>query len=177
MKTAFTLLSLSAITLGIGLLAPTMMTEPRLNIYQGDYTEVMTILFPEDFSKASFSIIQGIQLMWNQGSKGLASLIFGFSVIFPILKLLILWAASQKLTQGKCPGSTLKIVEKLGKFSMIDVFVISLLIITIKGLPGGSQIHAQWGLYAFCTSVLLSMIAGLIIAQKAHNLSEPTQIR
>lgn len=173
MRTIFILLSISASTLGIGLLAPTMKTEPRLAIYQGDYTQVMTFLFPEDFTSATYSIVEGIQLMWDQGSEGLAALIFAFSVVFPILKLLILWIASTNLTKENTPGRALSIVEKLGKFSMIDVFVIALLIITIKGLPGGSQIHPEWGLYAFGTSVILSMAAGLLITKKARVLATP----
>ncbi|MGJ8656257.1 MAG: paraquat-inducible protein A [Akkermansiaceae bacterium] len=170
MKTIFCLLILSSFTLGIGILAPTMQTEPRLTLYDGDYTEIMNLLFPEEFKTSSYSIIEGIQHMWSAGSKGIASLIFAFSVVFPILKILILWLASLKLTEAKCPGKSLKLVEKLGKFSMIDVFVISVLIVTVKGLPGGSQIHAAWGLYIFAISVILSIIAGYMLAHRAHEI-------
>ena len=170
MKIIFTLIIISSFTLGIGIFAPTMQTEPRLTLYDGDYTEVMNLLFPEEFKTSSYSIIEGIQLMWDSGSKGIASLIFGFSIIFPILKILILWLASLKLTESKCPGKSLKLVEKLGKFSMIDVFVISVLIVTIKGLPGGSQIHADWGLYIFAISVVLSIIAGYMLSHRAKEL-------
>ncbi len=149
-------------------MAPTMQTEPRLTLYDGDYTEVMHLLFPEEFKVSSFSIIDGISHMWHGGAKGIASLIFGFSIVFPVLKLLILWMASLKLSQKKCPGKSLKFVEKLGKFSMIDVFVISVLIVTVKGLPGGSLIHAEWGLYIFALSVVLSIIAGFMLAHRAH---------
>ncbi len=168
MKRIFLLLIFSSFTLGIGILAPTMQTEPRLTLYDGDYTEVMNLLFPEEFKTSSFSIIEGIQHMWGAGSKGIAALIFGFSIVFPVLKLLILWMATLKLSEEKCPGRSLKIVEKLGKFSMVDVFVISVLIVTVKGLPGGSQIHADWGLYVFAVSVVLSIIAGFMLAHRAH---------
>lgn len=168
MKRIFLLIILSCFTLGIGIMAPTMQTEPRLTLYGGDYTEVMHLLFPEEFKISSYSILEGIQLMWGAGSKGIASLIFGFSVVFPFCKLLILWVAALKLTESKCPGSSLKIVGHLGKFSMIDVFVISVLIVTVKGLPGGSQIHAEWGLYVFAISVVLSIIAGFMLAHRAQ---------
>jgi len=168
MKRIFLLLIFSSFTLGIGIMAPTMQTEPRLTLYDGDYTEVMNLLFPEEFKSSSFSIIDGISHMWHSGAKGIAALIFGFSIVFPVLKLLILWMASLKLSQEKCPGKALKFVEKLGKFSMVDVFVISVLIVTVKGLPGGSQIHAEWGLYVFAVSVVLSIIAGFMLAHRAH---------
>ncbi len=135
-----------------------------------DYTEVMQLLFPEDFSASSYSIVEGIQLMWDSGSRGISGLIFGFSIVFPILKLMILWLAAMRLRRDDCPGRMLKFVEKLGKFSMIDVFVISILIVTIKGLPGGSQIHAEWGLYVFAVSVVLSIFAGFILSKKVQPL-------
>lgn len=170
MKKIFLLLIVSAFALGIGLIAPTMTTEPRLAMYGGDYTEVMGILFPEEFRTASYSIVDGVGLMWQQGSRGIAALIFGFSIIFPMLKILVLWFASAQLCQKKPPGKLLHLVEKAGKFSMIDVFVISVLIVTVKGLPGGSAIHAEWGLYVFAVSVITSMFAGLFISKKAHEL-------
>lgn len=153
-------------------MAPTMQTEPRLDLYEGDYTEVMNLLFPEEFKTSSFSIIDGINHMWASGSKAIASLIFIFSIIFPVVKLLILWLASTKLSEEKCPGKSLKIVEKLGKFSMIDVFVIAVLIVTIKGLPGGSQIHAEWGLYVFAVSVFLSIFASFMLSHRAQTMDE-----
>ncbi len=168
----FILLIISAFTLGVGLVAPTMQTEPRLTLYGGDYTEIMNLLFPEEFAVSSFSIIEGISHMWSGGSEGVAALIFGFSIVFPIAKLLILWMAGLRLREGRCPGKFLKFVEKLGKFSMIDVFVISVLIVTVKGLPGGSRIHADWGLYVFAVSVVLSIVAGFMLAHRAHELEE-----
>ncbi len=151
-------------------MAPTMQTEPRLAMYGGDYTEIMNLLFPEEFTGSSFFIVEGIAHMWNGGSDGIAALIFGFSIVFPIAKLLILWMDGLRLSEDKCPGQFLKFVEKLGKFSMIDVFVISVFIVTVKGLPGGSRIHVDWGIYVFSMSVVLSIVAGIMLSQRAHKL-------
>ena len=168
MKRIYLLLILSCFTLGVGIMAPTMRTEPRLDLYDGDYTEIMNILFPEEFKTSSYSILDGISLMWDSDSKGIAAVIFGFSIVFPIGKLLILWLATNRIQDAQCPGKALKMVEKLGKFSMIDVFVIAVLIVTIKGLPGGSQIHAEWGLYVFAISVFLSIFASFMLTAKAQ---------
>lgn len=168
----FLLIIISAATLGVGLVAPTMQTEPRMTMYGGDYTEVMNLLFPEEFAVSSFSIVEGVQLMWDAGSRGIAGLIFAFSVVFPTFKLMILWLAGMRLRDDKCPGKFLRFVEKLGKFSMIDVFVISVLIVTVKGLPGGSRIHADWGLYVFAASVVLSIMAGFMLVQRGQMLEK-----
>jgi uncharacterized paraquat-inducible protein A len=50
-----------------------------------------------------------------------------------------------------------------GKFSMLDVFVVGLIVLAIKGLPGGSRVTLGWGVAAFAASVILSMVAAIII--------------
>jgi hypothetical protein len=46
---------------------------------------------------------------------------------------------------------------------MVDVFVIALLILAIKGLPGGSQVILHAGLYCFAGSVLCALKASWLI--------------
>lgn len=53
------------------------------------------------------------------------------------------------------------VTHHAGKFSMLDVMVIAVLVVAIKALPGGTKIALGWGLFAFAGSVLLSMIASL----------------
>lgn len=44
---------------------------------------------------------------------------------------------------------------------MLDVMVIAVFIVAIKGLPGDTTVRIGWGLFAFAGAVLLSMIASL----------------
>jgi paraquat-inducible protein A len=60
----------------------------------------------------------------------------------------------------------MKIMEKLGKWSMLDVFVIASLVVCFKGFPGGTHIQVQWGIYLFALSVLLSMLATQAVKHK-----------
>ena len=47
---------------------------------------------------------------------------------------------------------------------MLDVAVIAVLIVAAKGMPGGTAVIPGWGLWAFAVSVLLSMVAGMVLA-------------
>ena len=40
---------------------------------------------------------------------------------------------------------------------MLDVYIVAILILTIRSLPGGAQIKLSWGILLFSTSVLLSL--------------------
>ena len=44
---------------------------------------------------------------------------------------------------------------------MLDVFVVGLLVLAIKGMPGGSKVTLGWGVAAFAGSVVLSLLASL----------------
>ena len=44
---------------------------------------------------------------------------------------------------------------------MLDVFVLAVLVVAVKGLPGGSRVLIEWGAAAFCASVLLSIYISL----------------
>jgi uncharacterized paraquat-inducible protein A len=40
---------------------------------------------------------------------------------------------------------------------MLDVYIVAMLILTIRSLPGGAQIKPSWGIILFTASVLLSL--------------------
>jgi len=48
---------------------------------------------------------------------------------------------------------------------MLDVFVLAVLVIAVKGLPGDSKVVIEWGAAAFCASVLLSIYISLHIKE------------
>jgi hypothetical protein len=40
---------------------------------------------------------------------------------------------------------------------MLDILVIAILVLAIKGLPGGTSIRLSWGVFAFTAAVVFSM--------------------
>lgn len=129
----------AVLTLGIGLTIPIMTVQKW--IYQNN-----------------FSILTGIQGLYQEQNYLLAIIITAFSVIFPILKnvfLLFAWYSPD----WSCTTTKrwLHRMEVLGKWSMLDVFVIANLVVTAKlGVLASVTLHS--GIYIFTGSIILSII-------------------
>ena len=105
------------------------------------------------------SIITGLFQLLSEGYPILFILIFGFSIVLPLFKLLLLFGIVYGLIPN--PGRHMKIlhwVAQYGKWSMLDVFVAALLIVTVR-LGAMADVKVHFGLYAFAASVILSILA------------------
>jgi paraquat-inducible protein A len=104
------------------------------------------------------SLLSALQQLAGQEEWGLFLVIGVFSIMFPILKiitLLLLW----NLERADGPGHRrhMKWLATYGKWSMLDVFVVALLVVTVK-LGALAEARVEPGLYAFAGSVLLTMV-------------------
>ncbi len=104
------------------------------------------------------SILSGIFQLWQQGHYPLALLILLLSVVLPVLKLLVLF---RLLQLSEHPGPRLQrllqLIHEYGRWAMLDVMVVAMLIVTVKlGVILSVQVH--YGLYLFATAVLLTML-------------------
>ena len=148
-----------------GLMLPCMTIVPQA----GEYTGFIKLLAPHAFDTKSFSLLGGIfKMMQSDFLIGLLLLLF--SVVFPI------WKQSTYLyylyRTKNTPSKSMAIALKLGKYSMLDVFVLAVLVIAVKGLPGGSKILLEPGLYFFAASIVLSLIIGQMITKVKPLVSE-----
>jgi len=150
-------LLVGCVLLGLGLVGPCMTIQPSF----GPYTGWVKLLNPELAEPSTYSILGGILEMINSDSAALGWLLLAFSVAFPSVKLATLWWAIGELKRGRPGGAALWLTHHAGKFSMLDVLVVAVLVLAIKGLPGGTTITIGWGLYAFAASVVLSIIASV----------------
>ncbi|MCB0336774.1 MAG: paraquat-inducible protein A, partial [Bdellovibrionales bacterium] len=148
------LLVISGALLGAGLTLPAMTVVPGY----GDYTPLIAFFEPDLSEVKSFSIFDSVLLLWEEGKYFVSLIIAAFSVVFPIWKLCVLWKCVELYYNQEDFHGALKWIEKLGKFSMLDVYVIALLVLIIKGLPGGTQIQVGSGVIAFALSVILTML-------------------
>ena len=74
------------------------------------------------------SVIGGIERFWQEGEWLLLAAIGGFAVLFPAAKILVAgWAVVDP------PGarSTLKLAATISKWSMLDVFVVALVVLML----------------------------------------------
>lgn len=109
-----------------------------------------------------YSLPHSVTLMWEHKLYFVAALILGFSIIFPFVKLLSLFAAWFIPWNTKSRVKFLHIIELLGKWSYMDIFVVVLLLaLTSNQSFISSTIHV--GVYFFVGAITLSMITSEII--------------
>ena len=158
----YLVLCLASVLLGLGLVAPCMTVSPSMG---EPWDSWLALLEPSELEPTTYSILGGILELMRTDSLGLGIILLAFSVVFPALKLATLWWAATVVKQGKPGGPALWITHHAGKFSMLDVMVIAVFIVAIKGLPGDTLITIGWGLFAFAGAVVLSIIASLMVGR------------
>lgn len=144
------LLWASLITFAIGIFAP-VMTFKKLIFY-----------------KNTFSIHSGLVSLIKEGEYILFLIIFVFTILFPIVKILLLflihyfrfWPQEKKIR-------LLHYLSLVSKWSMLDVFIVALLVVIVRlGITG--RVEVRWGIYVFATSVILSSIATQRLTRTTH---------
>jgi paraquat-inducible protein A len=113
------------------------------------------------------SLTSVIQALYHSGEVFLAAVIFTFSILFPVFKLLYIAAASTVMaTAAVHTQRMLRRIEWLGKWSMLDVLVLALLVFYVKS-TGLADAIALPGIYFFAASVILTMLAyGLLSVEQ-----------
>ena len=105
----------------------------------------------------TFSVLSGVIELLKEGKLFLFLLITGFSIVLPVLKLWILYRlVSKSAAMEKSVHKLLHWMHLYGKWSMLDVFVVAILVVAVK-LGAIADVEMRFGLYAFAASVLLTM--------------------
>jgi paraquat-inducible protein A len=118
------------------------------------------------FWKHTFSVLSGIQALWREGDWGLAVIIFLFSIIFPFIKLVMLLIVWYKKFEEKARQRLIYFIGQIGKWSMLDVFVISITIVITKTAKL-IKAEPRPGIYIFGLSVLLAMAVTMWVERLA----------
>jgi paraquat-inducible protein A len=114
------------------------------------------------------SMLDGVRALLASGDWLFAAIIVAFSIVFPLLKigaLAILWAQLQRGSSP--PRHLIAAVEGFGKWSMLDVFVIALIIFTLKA-GSFTNVSTAPALYLFIGAFLLTAYASRTIAREAR---------
>ena len=111
------------------------------------------------------TILSGVAYFWTSGDWGLAAVVFIASVVVPMLKLAILallvFAAHRRSTWRPHEWTRLyRLVERIGRWSMLDVFVVALTVALVH-FGSFAVITAGPGALAFGAVVILTMIASM----------------
>ena len=111
------------------------------------------------------TIISGVVELWTNGSADLAVIVFVASIVVPMLKFLalgILLVSSQRGSDWARPqrAKLYRLVEFIGYWSMLDVFVVALLTALVR-FSVLSRVEPLPGVVFFGLTVVLTMLASI----------------
>ncbi|AWL12144.1 uncharacterized protein HMF8227_01671 [Saliniradius amylolyticus] len=111
------------------------------------------------------TILGGVITLWKSGSYPIAIIIFVASVFVPVAKLLVLGWLNYSVQKGhqQRPRErqvAYQITEFIGRWSMVDVFVVAILVSLIQ-LGNAMSVYPGPAAIAFCGVVVLTMLAAI----------------
>ncbi|MGY6030154.1 membrane integrity-associated transporter subunit PqiA [Phytobacter sp. AG2a] len=111
------------------------------------------------------TILAGVVLLWSEGSYPVALVIFIASIMVPTLKMIaIAWLCWDAKGHGRRDSERMhfvyEIVEFVGRWSMIDVFVIAVLSALVR-MGGLMNIYPAIGALMFALVVIVTMFAAM----------------
>ncbi len=107
------------------------------------------------------SILSGVIELFQHGNYLVGFVVFFFSIVLPLTKIVLLLELSMlELLHSKHKAFTLRLMEHLGKWSMMDVMLLAFLVMLVK-LGDMVEFHFGPAILAFVFCVSMSMIASL----------------
>jgi paraquat-inducible protein A len=114
-------------------------------------------------SSTDYSVLTSAFMLWDSQLPILAILVIGFSIIFPFAKLSVLWSCVFWPQPSSWRIHLLELVERFGKWSMLDVFLVCILMALTSNqfFVGNAPLI---GTPIFIIAIIFSMLAGEIIS-------------
>jgi paraquat-inducible protein A len=115
------------------------------------------------FRRDTYTIAGGIGELWTAKEFGLGVIVFVASIAVPLLKIatlaLLAWTVQHAPQWRRLERAKLyRIVETVGHWSMLDVYVVVLLAGLVR-FGRLASVHPEPGLLAFAAVVILTMLA------------------
>lgn len=120
------------------------------------------------FQFESKSIVSALLKLYESGQVAIAVVIFVFTILTPIFKSLMMLVVlfSQNLHFSQ---KSIRVLKTIGKWSMLDVFVIAILVTYFTTKSGGAtDATLQIGVFYFVAYVIASMFLTYLINIKNH---------
>jgi paraquat-inducible protein A len=111
------------------------------------------------------TILSGVVELWQKGSPDLAVIVFTASIVVPVLKFLVLGTLLISARRGselarRQRAALYRLVEFIGYWSMLDVFVVALLTALVR-FGVFSRVEPLPGVIYFSLVVVLTMLAAM----------------
>ncbi len=130
------------------------------------YTEKMV------FWKNTYTVWTGVLDLWSLKERALAAVLFFFSIVFPFSKLLLLLVIWNFQLPQKKRNKMLHWLGISGKWSMLDVFVVAVLIVLVK-MGSLARVEPRAGIYYFCAAILCSMLLTMGVDHLSRRTHSP----
>lgn len=124
------------------------------------FVEMRTLL-----STAVYGLIPSVVMLIDYGMVVLAVLVVAFSIVFPFAKLAVLWRAWSVEEPSPGLGRGVRFAEALGKWSMLDVFLVLLLLVVTHDRTLVAT-RPLLGVPCFLGGVVCTMWAGSLLAHR-----------
>ena len=120
------------------------------------------LTFENLFADDTFSVLTGIQAFFESGNLLLGLLLLSFSVLFPAAKMITIGALWFARINQRRRAELVRWLELLGKWSLLDAFVIAVLVGTVQ-LGILTQARAEPGIWLYLAAILLSLIGTFLM--------------
>ena len=118
--------------------------------------------------KNSYSVWTGVVALWRANELLLSTVLFVFSMAFPFAKLLALGIIWFVRLPDQWRTQLLHWLGLLGKWSMLDVFVVAILIVLVK-LGPLAKVTPRIGVYVFTAAIAASMLTTMYVERLAQS--------
>lgn len=120
------------------------------------------------FLENTFSVLSGIAQLVRDRQYGLFLIVAAFTLVLPCCKIAVLFTAWNSALRRPAQNRYLRWLALLGKWSMLDVFVVAVLIASVQ-LGPIATVEIHYGLYLFAAAVVLIMVDTQVVYQRTKN--------
>jgi paraquat-inducible protein A len=123
-------------------------------------TMMHTVQFPD---RRADTIISGVEFLWHRGEWDLAVIVFLASICVPLVKIislgyLLVSTHRNSRSNPRARTKLYRVLETIGHWSMLDVFVMALLTAVVQ-LGRFGSVHPGPAVLPFAGVVILTMLA------------------
>lgn len=122
--------------------------------------------------RSIYSLPRSVELMWEADLYAIAILVVAFSILFPFAKLAVLWSVWRGKFDEARARRWLAFVERFGKWSMLDVFIVCLLL-SLTDDQFFIDSRPRIGLPCFLFAIQISMVCGEVLEGRMRAASPP----
>ncbi len=150
----------SGLLLLFGLFSPAITLYPQ---YDGPLIKLFSLAMGGMTEPITYSTLDSIRELYLNGNGWIGSFILTGSIVFPYSRLIMFMIYWEKAVSGKNTEKVVRQIEKINKYCLLDVVILSLLIVSINKLPGAYHARLQWGIYLTAGSVFLGAVIPLLL--------------